>query len=438
MPAGRLELLRPTALVQWAFYGSLFAIPYAQLYVPGTGDRLGVKRIVQALLLAAMFARPRVCLRLVPKALLWFLAYCVVRLIAGLWLAPEYAKDWWPSTLDLLQFMLPWTWLLFNVLQHDRMGQRGLWALALGAVLCALFHIAGIGTLDVDGGIEGRSTIFGANANEVGETYAMALVALVALGLFRSTSHGLRLAVFPLAGVVAVGLAKTGSRTGALMVALGILILLPQTRAFVSRTKRYLTLLLVAGVFAGVLYQIPTVLKRLAPVASSGATHEEARGRMIPVLWEIFCRSPIYGTGPDRYQYEMTRRALPYMAEKQRTICAHNLALLLLVETGVIGFVLFALGLGQSLLAAWRARSGACGLLPLAWLLPMTLSGLTISSPIFEQIFWVALAYALAGPSLAGARTFLSAATSADTMAVDLSSGRSVLNVAADSNAQGH
>src|SRR5438067_4948534 len=108
-----LELLRPNFLVRWAFYASLFTIPFAQLYIPGTGERLGIKRVVQALILAAMVSRPRVCLRLIPIALFWFAAYWCLHLIAGLWLAPEYSAVWWPNTIELVQFLLPWTWMLF-------------------------------------------------------------------------------------------------------------------------------------------------------------------------------------------------------------------------------------------------------------------------------------------------------------------------------------
>src|SRR5437868_222862 len=74
-----LERLRPNFLVRWAFFLSVFAIPFAQLYVPGTGERLGIKRVIQALIIAAMISRPRVCLRLVPVALLWFVAYSFLR-----------------------------------------------------------------------------------------------------------------------------------------------------------------------------------------------------------------------------------------------------------------------------------------------------------------------------------------------------------------------
>src|ERR1051325_9778093 len=152
------ELLRPNFLVLWAFYLSLLVIPFTRLYMPGTGDRLGVKRIVQFLIIAAMLSRPRVCLRFLPKALLWFFAYCGLRLLAGLWLAPEFSSLWWPDTLELLQFFLPWLWLLFNVLHYPNFSRAGVWAFVAGAALCASLHLAGIGAVEVDNGIEGRST----------------------------------------------------------------------------------------------------------------------------------------------------------------------------------------------------------------------------------------------------------------------------------------
>lgn len=393
--ARKLESLRPNLLVRCAFYSSLFAIPFLRLYIPGTGERVGVERAVQGLLLLSMLSRPRVCLRFIPISLLWFVAYCGVRILSGLWHAPEYSTLWWPSSLELLQFFLPWAWVMFNVMHHQDFGHRGLWAFAMGVSLCALLHVVGVGVVDVDNGIDGRSTVFDQNANEIGEIYGVALVALVALGLFRNTRQSLRFIVFPLAAAVATGLAKTGSRTGTLFAVLGILILLPQTRAFVPRIKRYLVILLLAAVFAGVVSQIPTVWKRFQS-ASSGPATDESRVRMIPVLWEIFQRSPITGSGPDRYQYELTRRAMPYLAEKQQTICSHNLALLLLVETGIIGFTIFSIGVGKALISAWRARHGPCGLLPLAWLLPMSIGGLTVCSPIFAPIFWLAITYSLA------------------------------------------
>jgi O-antigen ligase len=395
----RTEALYPNLAVRCAFYLSIVAIPFVHLYIPGTGERLGVKRLMQGLMLFAMFSRPKVCLRFIPVSLLWFLAYCGMRIVWGLWQAPEFSHLWWPSSFDLLQYLLPWTWLIFNVLRYPGFGLGGLWALVIGVSICALLHVAGIGVVEVNNSIEGRSSIFDMNANEVGAIYGLTFVAVVALGLFRHTRTTLRLAVLPVAALLAVTMAKTGSRGGTLLAVLGVLILLPQTRAFVPRIKRYVTLLLLAVVFAGVMYQIPTVLNRFRTVSTS-SSQDEPRRRMVPVLWEIFLRSPVYGSGPDRYQYELTRRALPYMAEQQHTVSSHNLALLLLVETGIIGFTLFATGLGKALVAAWRARGGPLGLLPLAWLLPMTIACLTVASGVFGPIFWFVIAYALAGSAL--------------------------------------
>ncbi len=31
------------------------------------------------------------------------------------------------------------------------------------------------------------------------------------------------------------------------------------------------------------------------------------------MLWDIFLRSPVYGSGPDQYQFELTRRAMPHL-----------------------------------------------------------------------------------------------------------------------------
>jgi hypothetical protein len=69
-----LDLLRPNLFVRTAFYFTLAAIPFLRLYVPGTDERVGIQRVAQLLMLAAIFSRPKVCLRFVPFSLLWFFA----------------------------------------------------------------------------------------------------------------------------------------------------------------------------------------------------------------------------------------------------------------------------------------------------------------------------------------------------------------------------
>jgi len=391
------DALRPNYMVRWAFYLSIFSIPFSHLYLPGTGERVGVTRLVEMLILFAVVSQPRVCLRLVPVALFWFLAYCGLRILSGLWFTPELSTFWWSSTLELLEFSLPWLWVMFNVLQFPHARRGGLWALAWGCSLCALFHIAGIGVEEVDKGIEGRSSVFGENANVIGATYAIAVVVLVGLGMFRGVRLSQRLLLVLLTALTGAGLAKTGSRTAVLMLITGVLVLLFLGGSLESRTKRFASLLLMGAVLTAIIWQIPTVMQRFGKVNPSNIYQHEGRVRMAPVLWEMFLRSPIYGSGPDGYQLELTRRAMPYLIRQQRTIVAHNLVLLLLVETGVIGFLLFSFGVGAALAAAWRARLNACGPLPLALILSLAIAGVTVSDPSHHMVFWFATAYALAG-----------------------------------------
>ncbi|HEX4646362.1 MAG TPA: hypothetical protein VH598_12225, partial [Verrucomicrobiae bacterium] len=145
------ELLRPNFLVRWAFYVSVFAILFGNLYLPGTGGRVGVSRVVQMLILCGILSQPRVCLRLVPTALFWFLGYIGLRILCGLWLTPERSASWWPNSLEFIEF-LPWLWVMFNILQFPDARRGGLWALTLGCSFCALFHLAGIGVAEVPDG----------------------------------------------------------------------------------------------------------------------------------------------------------------------------------------------------------------------------------------------------------------------------------------------
>lgn len=400
VPPAAPQTIAPNAFVRWVFLLSIFSIPFTCVYLPGTGDRVGVLRLVQVLLLSAVLSQPRVCLRFVPVALLWFVVYCGVRILSGLWFSPDLASLWWPTTLGWLQFSLPWAWILFNLLQFPMLRRAGLWAFVWGCSLCALLHILGVGVSAVDNNVEEvRTTVFGENANVVGATYAAAIIAMIGLGMFRNVKLSRRLLLVPLLGLVGFGLAKTGSRTALLLVAMGTVVLLLPAKSSSSGPGRYASVAVIAAVLATIIWQVPTVVERFKDLDPHNIGQHNPRARMAPVLWEIFLRSPIYGSGPDQYQFELTRRAMPYLVRDNRTIAAHNLVLLLLVETGLVGLLIFSAGLWAALAAAWRARQKESGWLPLALLLPLLVAAIVLSNPATHHVFWFSIAYALAGPT---------------------------------------
>ncbi|HEX4644780.1 MAG TPA: O-antigen ligase family protein [Verrucomicrobiae bacterium] len=389
------ETVRPNTLVRWSFYLSLFAIPYSHLYLPGTGERVGVTRIVQLLMLGSVLSQPRVCLRWVPRALFWFFGYIGLRIVWGFWLTPDQFNSWWPNSREFLEF-LPWVWVMFNVLQFPETREGGLWALGFGCSLCALFHIAGIGVAETHDGLETRSAVFGMNPNEEGASYGTAVIALLGLWMLRPPTWSQRFLPFPLITVISVAMAKTGSRTPFLVVGIGVLVLFLLGKAADSRARRLCRLLALGAMLAVILWQVPTIMQRFGDINPQNIGQHNPRARMAPVLWEMFLRSPVWGLGPDSYEWELTRRAMPYLINQGKLIVSHNLALLLLVETGIIGFLIFSAGVATSLGAAWRARFKPCGPLPLALLLPLAIGGATVCNPSHHFVFWVALAYALA------------------------------------------
>ena len=392
----RAEAVRPNVLVRAAFYLSLFAIPFGHLYVPGTGGRVGVTRLVQLLILCGILSQPRACLRFVPTALFWFLGYIGLRMGLGFWLTPDQAGTWWPSSVEFVE-LLPWAWVMFNVLQFPETRGGGLWALGLGCALCALFHIAGIGVAAVENGLDNRSSVFGLNANEVGADYAIAMIALLGLWMLQPRTWSQRLLPFPLMALVGIAMAKTGSRGAVLILMMGVFVLFCWGKTFGSLSRRLAALLALGAVLAVILWRIPTVMDRFGEINPQNIGHHNPRARMLPVLWKMFLQSPLYGSGPDNYEWKLTREAMPYLINQRKLIVAHNLVLQQMVETGIIGLLVFSIGLAKALASAWRARLKSCGPLPLALLLPLAIAAATVTHPDHYLIFWVAIAYALAG-----------------------------------------
>jgi O-antigen ligase len=74
---------------------------------------------------------------------------------------------------------------------------------------------------------------------------------------------------------------------------------------------------------------------------------------------------------------------------------AHNLPLSLLVELGLPGAITFLTGYGLSLIAAWKARAGRFGFLPLALMVALTVSHLSLTW-YYHRVSWLILALALA------------------------------------------
>jgi O-antigen ligase len=120
------------------------------------------------------------------------------------------------------------------------------------------------------------------------------------------------------------------------------------------------------------------------------------REELFPASWHMFLEKPLGGWGPINNQYEVLPRAPDHMpAGGGPRADAHNLFLDLLTATGLLGAVPFVIALALCVRAAWRARGGEYGVLPLALVGLFLTANLSLNQLTYKP-FWVVLAFALA------------------------------------------
>jgi O-antigen ligase len=104
----------------------------------------------------------------------------------------------------------------------------------------------------------------------------------------------------------------------------------------------------------------------------------------------MFLERPFLGWGYVELDTELGYR----MGLIDRPKGTHNLVLHLLLEVGVVGAVPFFVGLFLCLRAAWSARRGPQGVLPLAILVTMLVGSLA-GHLLARKEFWLILALAM-------------------------------------------
>ena len=310
----------------WIF---VFSVPWEDVVViPGLGvvSRLtGVLALGLALLAAVVSGRFRRWDLLHVAALLYvLLAVCTV-LVFGSETVPK--KLW-----TYLQLFLV-LWMIWE-LAPSRKRQLGLLtAYVFGAYVSAFSTIM---ALRRDTGAR-RFSAGGFDANDLAAILALALPMAWYLGTVhhRPLVRFLCRAYLPL-GVLAIGL--TGSRGGMLATIVALLIVpLTMTKLSVGRLVTTIALVVISGSLA-VAYVPETVIERLATTRSEV---QEGRlgGRL--KLWvagsKAFARRPMLGYGTSGFRNAIA----PYLPTRPQV--AHNSYLSVLVEQGIVGFVLYSL-----------------------------------------------------------------------------------------------
>jgi O-antigen ligase len=419
---------RPGPVVDLLFLATVFTVSFAKLQWEVAGT-LSLSDVLTAVFLVAWVgARAGTGDRRLAwgavAAALFFLAFLLVYLVGFFNLDTEQALAQWAK--GMVKFLLHFLFLVVGIAYLARRSERFFWTtlgvFLGGFVANALYGIVQLGTaevlginldqsllspltggasqINVYGAIEGAS-VYRPNAltgdpNHLGIELVVPLLVLTPLYLRLERGHRLKV---PLAVVLAFLLLvelATLSRSGLLGLGAGLLVLaLPYRHRLASR-ELLLPLAGVAAVLAAVLaarwdFFVQVLRSRVDTSARGTSTHFDVYG-FIP---DVLSTHPLFGLGLNNF-------SVYYEFVTGRTnFGPHSFYVATLVETGLVGTLLFAAFLVYVFRRLGRLRAVGRALAsprirPLAWGMTAALAG-TIAANAFylTMSFYYFFAFAM-------------------------------------------
>lgn len=361
--------------------------------------RWEVPTITTTLFLLTTFLQPARCYARMHAGLLLLLTFVFV-------FATSAIGHGWSRSLELTQLFLFLVqallvaWTTFNLMQNDRVAKRALWCFVAACVARTLMPMLGLAQhsayVESATGAE-RVTAFGQDPNYSAMLLSAAL--LISVGLTHGASRAslrVRGVSWTLALFFAFAIVNTGSRGGLLALVAGLVTFaFSRARNPIDRLRSTLIVfvsMLALGYFVANSY---VMRKRIERTANEGGAMA-GRELLFPALWGMFGEKPVVGWGPLNNQYEVIKRAPDLIKRpEQMTKDAHNLYLEVLTSTGLLGAAPFFLAMMLCVRAAWRARDGQYGILPLAVMAVFLVANISLNQVVHKP-FWMFMAFALA------------------------------------------
>jgi O-antigen ligase len=379
--------------VRWAFYAFVFSLIFEEIPIPIPVE---VTLITTGLLLlAALLLQPHRCYRRPPTAFWCFIIYLWLGIVI---LGFYYAL--FDSAVIFRQFKLLQLivifWIAYNLMRDENTATGALLSLVASCAVMSVLNGLGL-TVTTEASMSklGRLTAFGLDANQLGGMLALGIVTLVGLvGSFKRDWIRPRFLTWPVAALLAITLVQTGSRGALLALGAGLAVLTLRKGTVLSRLRNVLVVLLGIGFLSLIAYQSEMVKHRFTVTLEEGNMSE--REEIYPAAWQMFVEKPVIGWGPVTNTMELGTRLGLYGHEER--IDAHNLILYVLTAAGIVGAIPFFAGVWLCVRAAWLARGGAHGILPLAMTVTILTADMSVSGLNWKQ-HWLVLAYALASGS---------------------------------------
>jgi O-antigen ligase len=387
--------------VRWSYLLFIFSLPFEATDLGFMSGSLSLARLSGLLFFAfyflhyGLFPNGRSFAQF-PRAMGWFLLYATIFAVNAL-LRPVEAEGSNLTLVFTLAQLLMFFWLTSDLLKTENMMRLALLTYASACVLLAIGMVGGLPGFSSAIG-EGRVEAIGDNPNASGQHFVLA--ALVLLGLILNGTFKrwvTNKVLIPLATMVLLaGMVATGSRSAIVAFIIGC-----GTYLFPRVGSRRILISAILGAF-GIGAAVYMIAKNPDFVERWQATYydEDWAGRqdIYGSAIEMILEEPILGWGPAGAFAELGRR-VNWVGGRD----AHNLMLDLLMSVGIVGAIPFLVGLGLCVRAAWKARSTALGMLPLA-LITANLAASMGHTNLTWKPQWFVLALTCAVASVASSR----------------------------------
>ncbi len=374
----------PQLILRLAFYAFIFSLPYETLNIGITIKNFTVSKLVGFVFIGLTILQPRLCFKRPSLAFFYFSLYIYICVLFAL--LQESAFDGLVITniFTLAQLMVLF-WVSQNLMAHSGVAKGALLALSVSAISLAVMVLLGIMSSEAAGG---RISALGTNPNSYSAVLSLGLLALVGLTNSRKiVSKKIRWLTWVSFGILALPIVQSGSRGVMVALVLGLLVLVMKDSGLRLDPRATLLVCLVIGTVIVAVYQFEPVRVRWERALSEGDV--AGRDKIMERSVEMFQERPLMGWGPVAHYYELGKRSGTV------TMGPHSLYFWLVHEVGLLGAIPFSIGLWLCGLAAWKARVGDHGQLPIAMLFFFLLLNMN-GTYIHVKLFWIVLAYTLA------------------------------------------
>ena len=374
----------PGRIVRAALYLYVASLPFE---FPARSIPLEYHTLTGGVLVLAALTDPRAAYR-APSPAFWLYAiYALVYLASGV--LTNYLSEWLRGTVLLLQ-LLGLFWVTTNLLRHVPTARTALLVLAGSCCVLAFMQQFGIATSVEVGAIALRQTVLGQNANTLAHNLSLGLLALVGLAYAADEPPKLRLLYLTPCALLALAIMPTAARGALLALMMGMAIIALSGGSLRARARSAAVVVAVLAGLALAAYRTDGMRNRLVMAAESNdLSHRE---ELFPAAWQMFMEKPLIGWGPINNRYEVVKYVPRAELAFRET---HNVVLELLTENGLLGAIPYLTAMLLSVVAAWRARSGPHGVLPLAMVFTV-LAGRMGTAGVLTKMHWFVLAFAVA------------------------------------------